>query len=67
MSDSRPEDDVLIETDRIEVVRGLNQYGDTITVVRAPKPGGGTPPRFVLHGLLGVAGYRINRDDWEQA
>lgn len=65
MSDSRPEDRIVFETERVEVVRGMNADGDTITIVRASKPGGGTPARFVLHGMLGTAGYLVNREDWE--
>lgn len=64
MSDSRPEDKVVFETERVEIIRGLNSDGETITVVRASKADGGTPPRFLIHGMLGVAGYFVNREDW---
>ena len=64
MSSREHEETIVLETERVTVVRGLNADGETITVVRASKPGGGTPARFALHGMLGCAGYLINREDW---
>lgn len=64
MSDSRPEDVIVFETERVEITRGINDDGDTITVIQASTHDGGTPPRFLIHGMLGVAGYYVNREDW---